>query len=568
MSSRKFFLVIGIILSCIKTDKATIAFRPILPFFLSSPITHKISVTGSFGEIRSNHFHAGIDFRSSKGIDGDSLISAAPGFIRKIKIDSKNYGKSLLIEHEGGYSTFYAHILRFRSDIEDKIKTEQYKRQENELELELNPEDIPVATGELVAFMGNTGDSRGSHLHFEVRITGTDQVVDPSEFGLPIEDHIPPHLNRFKLYGFDLDGRQVSEKLIHSSKLNKVLIPGDVFGMAVEAYDRSNNSWRNIGIKSVRMFVDHSLFYSFSLDSWSLQDARYLNAHIDYESRFQGRFHRCFKLQGNKIPIYTSVENDGFYYIGDGKEHHVELYISDALGNETKKEFTIQNAQYKVQNTKIELPYTLYFDRRFEHDFGFGKFLLEAGCIYDHVHCKIDTISNSSHSCFCPWIGISPNNTPLHKPIEISLKPVKLIPQEMIDKCFVGLKRGKAAVSLNGEWKDGVLIAKSKQLGYFSILTDTIAPRLNPKNFKYNMLGRKSMSFTMTDNVADVTEKRSSIKYNAYIDGQWIILEHDLKSRTITHQFEPWLSTGTHELIIVLEDVRKNRKEYKYTFLI
>lgn len=563
---RNLMLTLVLVFAVSKVDMAHYAFKPVIPILLSSPISHKIAITGSFGELRSNHFHNGIDMRSSKGVDGDELLACADGFIRKIKIDSKNYGKSLLIEHEGGYSTFYAHISKFRDDIEDRIKTEQYRQQENELEIIFDDNVIPIKSGEHVAYMGNTGDSRGTHLHFELRLTGTDQVVDPSNFGLPIEDNQAPQVRRLKLYGFDLDGNVVSEKLALSSKINKVLIPGDIFGMAVEAFDRSNNTWRSTGVKSVRMNIDHSTFYSFSLDRWSMQDSRYINAHIDYASRFQGRFHRCYKLQGNKIPIYNTVENDGFFYIGDGAEHQVEIIVSDALGNETKKEFTIQNTVYRPKEVKKLLPINLSHDESFNYDFGFGSFFIEKGCIYDGLNCKIDTMDYNLPNSFCPWIGIVPNVSPVHKPIKVQLKPSKKIPDELIGKCFVGLKRGKSYVSLNGEWKDGALNANSKQLGYFSILTDTIAPRLNARNFKYNMSGKSSMSFTMTDNVADITESRSGIKYNAYIDGQWIILHHDLKSHTITHTFEPWLSTGTHELLVVLEDTRKNSKEYHFNF--
>ncbi len=566
MMVRNLILTVLLVIAVWKVDMAHNAFKPITPFLLSSPISHKIAITGSFGELRSNHFHAGIDMRSAHGVDGDSLLSSADGFIRKIKIDSKNYGKSLLIEHEGGYSTFYAHISKFREDIEDRIKTEQYRRQENELEIEFSENVIPLKLGEHVAYMGNTGDSRGSHLHFELRVTGTDQVVDPSNFGLPIEDDLAPQVRRIKLYGFDLEGNVVSEKLAFSSKLIKVLIPGEVFGMAIEAFDRTNNSWRSTGVKSVRMLIDHSTFYSFSMDQWSLQDTRYINAHIDYRSRYQGKFHRCYKIQGNKIPIYNSVENDGFFYIGDGSEHQVEIIVSDALGNETKKEFTIQNTSFRPKTAKNILPLSLSHDKSFIYDFGFGSFFVDEGCIYDDLNCKIDTMNINLSNSFCPWIGIVPDQSPIHKPFEIKLKPTKAIPDKLIEKCFVGMRRGKSYVSLNGVWNDGILTAKSKQLGYFSIFSDTIPPKLYSRNFKFNMSGKSNMSFTMRDNVVDITESRSGIKYNAYIDGQWVILHHDLKSHSITHTFEPWLSNGAHELLVVLEDSRKNTKEYRFNF--
>ncbi|NOT36906.1 MAG: M23 family metallopeptidase [Saprospiraceae bacterium] len=566
MNRSRFFTLAFLWFLSIHKDQAHPFVGPPAPFLLSSPLPHKIAVTGSFGELRNNHFHAGIDLRSSRGTEGDQILSASGGFIRKIKIDSKNYGNSIIVEHPGGFSTLYAHISKFRSDIEDRIKSEQYSSQENELEIEFGDNEWHVNSGEHIAYMGNTGDSRGAHLHFELRLTGTDQVLDPMTFGLPVEDEIAPQFRKFKLYGFDLEGNEVSEKLTNGNKLSKINIPGDVFGMAVEAYDKSNNSWRSLGIKYIKMFVDNSLFYAFSMDQWSLQDTRYINAHVDYESRSQGRFHRCFKLQGNKIPIYHSVENDGFFYIGDGGEHLVEIIIGDAKGNETRKSFIIQNTPYSTPFRKSEYEHVLSFDRSFNYDFGFGNFSIDEGSIYDQIQCKIDTLRNTFSNSYSPWVGITPNNQPLHKGIKVSVKPTTEIPDGLHSKCFVGLKRGNGYVSLNGDWKNGQMVSSSKYLGYYSILTDTTPPRLFPKNYKFNMSGKKAISFTMGDNVSDITESRSGIKYNAYIDGQWVIMEHDLKSRTISHTFEPWLSNGTHEILVVLEDVRNNKKEYRYNF--
>ncbi|MEO6190405.1 MAG: M23 family metallopeptidase, partial [Saprospiraceae bacterium] len=344
---KKLLVIILSMSIVLRMSNATIIAKPHLPFLLIAPLKYQISVTGSFGELRNNHFHAGIDLRSAHGVEGDSIYSAADGFVKKIKIDSKNYGKSIYIEHPSGYTTVYAHCRSFRPDIEEKVKAEQYRLQKNELEIEFRPNDLVVKAGDSIAIMGNTGDSQGAHLHFELRITGTEEVLDPSEYGLVAEDNISPQFRKLKLYGFDLDGNSVSEKVFLANKIkSKILVPGEIFGVGVEAFDKMNNSWRTLGIKSLKLFIDHSLFYSFSMDHWSIEDARYINAHIDYKGLGQGRFQRCFKLQGNKIPIYQTVENDGFFYIGDGLEHQVILVISDASGNESSREFIIQNTSY------------------------------------------------------------------------------------------------------------------------------------------------------------------------------------------------------------------------------
>lgn len=549
------------------TDHVSLAIKPAIPILLSAPVNNKISVTGSFGELRPNHFHAGIDIRSARGVGGDDILAAAGGFIKKVKIDSKNYGNSIYIEHPNGFTTVYAHLARFRQDIEARIQAEQYQKQENELEIEFRPNEFEVKTGDQIAYMGNTGDSRGAHLHFELRLSGTNEVLDPNEYGLPIEDNIAPTIRRLKFYGFDLEGNSISQRVVAESKLvSKVLIPGDVFALGIDAFDKTNNSWRTVGIKSVKLFIDHSLFYYFSLDQWSINDTRYINAHIDFKNQTNGKFQRCFKLQGNLIPIYKTVENDGFFYIGDGGEHNVQLIITDAVGNEKVKEFSIQKADFVSNEVKKILPIHLSYDKSFTYDFGFGQFDFKEGSIYDELQCKCDTSLNLASNSYSPWIGISPFVEPIHNNFVISIKPVKTIPINLRDKCFIAMRRGNAYVSLEGIWENGNLHTESKSLGYFSILSDTIAPRLYAKNFRPNMTGKKSMSFGMVDNVTNITSNRPGITYNAYIDGQWIILQHDLKTHTLSHNFEPWLSNGTHELIVSLEDSRHNKKDYKFNF--
>ena len=255
---------------CVSTDPS--------PFVLSSPVRSPISMTGSFGELRNNHFHAGIDIRSATGVGGDEILAAATGFVRKISISSTDYGKSIYIEHPNGYTTLYAHLEKFRPDLDAAVKTHQYKVQKFETDIDFSPKDWPVTVGDLIGYMGNTGASKGAHLHFELRETNSSEVLDPAEYGVPIQDNIAPLIRRVKLYGFDSQGNESSSQIFYASKLNKsthlISVPGDMFSLGVDALDRSNNSWNWTGVKSIEMKVDGIVVYQFSKDHWCLEDTR------------------------------------------------------------------------------------------------------------------------------------------------------------------------------------------------------------------------------------------------------------------------------------------------------
>ena len=191
---KKFSWVIFFVFFSFKMDHSNLFYCGPGEFHMESPVRNRISMTGSFGELRNNHFHAGTDIRSLTGVGGDDLLAVAQGFVSRIVIDADNYGKSLFVQHPQGYTTMYAHINHFRPDIEARIKTEQYKHKSFELDLRFQPNELIVNSGDLLAYMGNTGSSRGAHLHFELRRTGTDEVLDPVTFGLPVEDDISPSI--------------------------------------------------------------------------------------------------------------------------------------------------------------------------------------------------------------------------------------------------------------------------------------------------------------------------------------------------------------------------------------
>ncbi|MCL0138035.1 M23 family metallopeptidase, partial [Klebsiella pneumoniae] len=86
-----------------------------------------IKLTGTFGELRSNHFHTGIDIDSKTGGVGQPVFAAADGFIDRIKVQAGGYGNVLYLKHPNGYTTVYAHLDRFSPEIQKYVRDFQYK---------------------------------------------------------------------------------------------------------------------------------------------------------------------------------------------------------------------------------------------------------------------------------------------------------------------------------------------------------------------------------------------------------------------------------------------------------
>jgi murein DD-endopeptidase MepM/ murein hydrolase activator NlpD len=108
-------------------------------------------VTSNYGS-RWGRQHKGIDI---KVYTGDTIRSAFTGKVRMVKYERRGYGHYVVIRHDNGLETIYAHLSR-----------------------SLVKENQPVKAGEVIGLGGNTGRSTGSHLHFETRICGV--AINPA----------------------------------------------------------------------------------------------------------------------------------------------------------------------------------------------------------------------------------------------------------------------------------------------------------------------------------------------------------------------------------------------------
>ncbi len=540
------------------------------PLTLSSPVRNVLSITGSFGELRYNHFHGGVDIRPSYGGSGaDDILSAADGYISKIIIDSEDLGKSLYITHPNGLMSVYGHLQDFRPDLKEYVRQKQYETRRFQQELVFTEAQFPVKAGDFVAIMGNSGSSRGKHLHFEIRNAEGEEVWDPLMFGLPVDDSKAPTIQRIKLYGFDLHGQEVSSKVYSGARQlggGPVFnVPGEVFSLGIDAIDRTDRSWNCTGIKSIQVYVDGELHYHFSLDKWKREDTKYINAHVDHSSP-RANFHRCFLLSGNQMNLYNTHENDGFIFMNDSAVHQVHVIVGDGSGNYKDLDFGVRKTSYRSKPLGHKYTDTLYHN--FPRTFGDEKasIFFRQGSVYEDLNCEMRSSVHTAKNAVSDWYGVVPAGTPIHYPVEVRLTPDSRIQDHLKDKCFIAMKRGNAITNLGGTWEHGQLVAHSRYLGMYSIMVDTVAPTLKwivPKKKKSYL---NALRFILNDNIM-ATRELPDMKVDAYIDGQWVLMEYDKKSKLISYAFEPWLGKGYHDYRVVVSDVLGNSRSYEGSFM-
>ena len=192
-------VVLFLIVSCFSFCNAQ---TPYPQDYFSSPLDITLVLSGTFAELRSNHFHSGLDIKTG-GKQGLKTYAAASGYVSRIKISRYGYGKALYITHPNGYTTVYAHLQKFSSTIEAYVKKQQYKQETFEIELFPKAEDLKISAKEIIAYTGNTGGSGGPHLHFEIR-DKQERPMNPMLFGFDIKDTTKPMV--YELFGYSLSG--------------------------------------------------------------------------------------------------------------------------------------------------------------------------------------------------------------------------------------------------------------------------------------------------------------------------------------------------------------------------
>ncbi|MBC7912597.1 MAG: M23 family metallopeptidase, partial [Pyrinomonadaceae bacterium] len=248
-------------------------------------------LAGSFGEIRSNHFHSGLDYRTNQR-EGYPVYAVADGFISRLRVQIGGFGNAVYINHPNGYTSVYAHLQRFNTQISQTIKYYQYRREMFDVDFPLPSIEIPVKKGDIIAWSGNTGSSAGPHLHFEIRDTKTEETINPQLFGINIPDKVKPIISG--LYMYRLDNKAFTDKTPSqyfqvagsngSYFLNQspVINFSEQVGFGIATYDQQLAGGNKNGVYSIELFLDGKQIYSSALERFEFEHSRAINSHIDY----------------------------------------------------------------------------------------------------------------------------------------------------------------------------------------------------------------------------------------------------------------------------------------------
>ncbi len=546
------------------------------PYYYTVPVKIPVFLAGNFAELRPNHFHGGIDIKT-QGKTGIEVDAAADGFVSRITISPAGYGRALYTDHPNGTTTVYGHLESFAPQIDEYIRNIQYQKETFAIDQVVPPGLLPVKKGEPIAKSGNAGSSVGPHLHFEIRRTKEEIMLNPLMFNMPVKDKLKPIVQALMVYPISgessVSGKQTPQKFEviktpnngDQLKVNQTISVYGEIGFGVQSVDLLDGSPNRCGIYSIKLTVDDHLIYSFKMDEVVINDSKYVNSHMDYalEVRTGQRLYRTWLEPGNKLKIYDAVEKRGIIEATDGKTHQVNYEISDVYGNTTNLSFKIQSKEVKVTPLPVKGELFKYNKHNQIKDDGI-RFSIPEGALYSDVDFQYQKKPALS-KFYSPVFQLHNGLVALHFACPLRIKAVNL-PENLQSKVMLAQidpSTGRI-YSATGKYDDGWVEGNIRTLGSYALAVDTEAPKITSLNNgdKKTPKDPTCLKFKVTDNLSGIENFRGTI------DGKWVLFEYDLKNNLLSYTFDKTRMKfgGSHQLILEVTDFKGNTSTYKTNF--
>lgn len=537
-------------------------YKPVSTDFKIDPPLHRtLYLSGNFGELRNNHFHSGLDIKAQSGTP---VYAVEDGFVSRISVSPYGYGLAVYIDHPRiGVTTVYGHLDRFAPFIDDIVKMRQYAQESFSVNFFLKKDEIKVRKGQVIAYSGNTGSSGGPHLHFEIRETESEYLLDPMPFlKTYLKDTRPPQIRSIAVYpiaGIVNNGyvRKNFSVIRQKNGIMTLSSPVTAWGkiiLGVKAYDYMNETSNIYGVYSIRLFVDDKIVYSSAIERFPFDKSRAVNSFIDYEDWVKRRsfIMRSYVSVGNYLPVYKDVVDQGVITIDEERVYKIRYELRDRHGNLTICTFSINGKKKNILMDNPSDNACVYNQNNFIDKHGVSLFIPK-GALYENVQLKCFQNSDNSYV-------IGQECVPLHLYCNLRIK----IPSDTLDnkkQYYLARVFGNKEIPYTGTYMNGYLEVKIRELGTFVVKSDTVNPVITPISpAQWGNTGKIRIR---------IGDKHTGVEsYRGEIDGKFALLEMDGKTAILSCKLDPVRvkRNKKHHFRLTVTDRCGNRAVYENSF--
>ena len=536
--------------------------------YFRSPLDISLHLSGTFGELRNNHFHAGVDIKTKRRT-GFPVYATADGYVSRIKVAIWGYGKVIYISHPNGYTSVYAHLSKFGDGIQEYVKNIQYQKESYETgNIYPAENEITVKKGQVIAFTGRTGGFVAPHLHYEIRDTKTEHIINPLLFGLKIKDSIAPRINKLIAYPIGEGSRinrsvkkqtlAIKKDSLNNYRTNRISASGSI-GFGINVYDLLGKELNKNGVYSIEMKVNGKRHYYHDVETFSFAESKYINLLIDYPyfATYKNRIQKTFREKETKLSIYEDLVKDGFVDVKEGFSYKVEIIAKDFKGNTSSVKIPIIGVKSEtvLSQKKDTTDYKILQNKFQKFTEGGVTVAFPKNTFYKDIFIDF-SVNGKLATIHKPTI-------PLNKSFTITFDSTMYRKSEVNNIYIANINNKKYPYYQNTRKREDKLFTTTKTLGKYTLLIDNELPKIYNLNFKNNNWISKLNYLTIK-----ISDTQSGIKsYEAFIDDEWILMEYDVKKKKLSYNFSDKKLVGSkHIFKLVVSDNVGNTNTYNATF--
>jgi hypothetical protein len=542
---QKFILFLGIFLTPLVQNAQTFEPQP--------PLDIPLVLSGTFAELRGNHFHGGIDIKT-QGRSGLRINAVADGYVSRVAVSPYGYGNALYLRHPEGYTTVYGHLNAFYPELEKWVEDQLRDRSKNDGNLYPSPEQFKVTRGQLVAFSGNTGGSFGPHLHFEIRDTKTEEPLNPLEFGIEVKDTRKPDVRGLKWTAKDF-GDMATFKAGDTVAVNFAL------GIDLFTTDKQDLANNNNGVYSIEALIQGQPFFKANYRRINFSTSRFINAHINYDLYCsQGvRYTRLYELENNPLKVTDTYEviapafraSKGWITVAQDSLIKADVVVKDFEGNTNTFSFYLRGDKPLSSGKN---PTKLDWTKDNDLTLGPIDIHIPAGALYKTDKFNLFKKGEDRYVIGEGWVALQTYMT-----LKWTLDSVQ-VPGVGWFLWEADHKGKKSAITGNREGEK--MIFETRSTGTYELDQDLQKPTISIVSRTPS--ARPNSDFRQL--LIRATDDKTGVdRYSARIDGEFVRIDFDYKQELLKVIVPKDIPAGNHNLRVVVIDGVGNTAVEEYS---